>query len=172
MEISQLLKDKRKQLNMTQADLAKSLYVSVRSISNWETGKTTPDIDSLIQLAKLYGISLDDLLLNNSKVVNNIKKQAQLSLMNKYLAVTFITFLSFIFILGSTGLYGDLALPVYIVVCIGALGNIFSMVYFLDQINTLENKSEKELFKSSIKWTLLGFIVVIISIIIIVMIKY
>lgn len=51
MEISEILKNKRTELNMTQDDLAKSLYVSKRSITNWETGRTTPDIDSLIRLS-------------------------------------------------------------------------------------------------------------------------
>jgi len=157
---------------MTQADLAESLYVSKRSITNWETGRTTPDIDSLIRLAKLYDISLDDLLLNNYKVVKNIKEHAKLTSMNKYLTTTFITFLAFFFIISTTGLYGNLAKPVLIAAYIGVLTNAFAMVYFLDQINKLENKSQKELAVSALKWTLLGIILVQISIIIIVMIKF
>lgn len=172
MEISEILKNKRTELNMTQDDLAKSLYVSKRSITNWETGRTTPDIDSLIRLSKLYDISLDDLLLNNSKAVKSIKNQAKLNSMNTYLAFTFITFLAFIFILATTGLYGDLAKPVLAVAYIGGFANTAAMVYFLDQINKLENKSEKQLLFSALKWTLLGFTIVIVSIIIIVMTTY
>ncbi|WP_125588431.1 helix-turn-helix domain-containing protein [Companilactobacillus jidongensis] len=172
MEISKILKNKRTELDMTQGDLAKSLYVSKRSITNWETGRTTPDIDSLIRLSKLYDISLDDLLLNNKNAVDNVKKQAQLKLMNIYLAATFITLLAFLFILGTTGLYGDLSKPVYVITWIGAISNNIAMVYFLDQINKLENKSEKQLLLSALKWTLLGLTIVILSIIIIIMIKY
>ncbi|APX71499.1 helix-turn-helix domain-containing protein [Companilactobacillus allii] len=172
MEISKIVKNKRNELNLTQNDLAKSLYVSKRSITNWETGKTTPDIDTLVRLAKLYDISLDDLLLDNKKAVNNIKKQAKLALLNKHLIATVITFVALLFTLSTTGLFGDLAKPVFTAIYIGALANIVSMVYFLDEINKLEDKSEQDLEKSAIKWTFLGFISVILSIIIIVMIKY
>lgn len=172
MEISDLLKNKRKEMNLTQEELAKSLYVSKRSITNWETGKNTPDIDSLISLAKLYDISLDDLLLNNSIVVSNIKKQIQLKTMYKYLMCTFITFLAFFFIISTTGLYGNLAKPVYYSALIGGGSNVFAIVYFLDKINKLENKSESDLIKSTVKWILGGIIMVIISIIMIIMVKY
>jgi len=169
MEISEILKEKRAELNMTQDELAKSLYVSKRSITNWETGRTTPDIDSLIRLAKLYDISLDDLLLDNKKAVNNIKNQAKLKSMNKYLIATVITFLAFIFILGTTGLYGELAKPVLIAAYIGGFANVGAMVYFLDQINGLENKSENELIKSSLKWMAIGVSLILVGIIAIIL---
>jgi len=87
-------------------------------------------------------------------------------------STTFITFLAFFFIISTTGLYGNLAKPVLIAAYIGVLTNAFAMVYFLDQINKLENKSQKELAVSALKWTLLGITLVQISIIIIVMIKF
>lgn len=49
-----------------------------KTISNWETGKTTPDIDSLIRLANFFYLSLDNLLLEGSEVVENIKNDAEL----------------------------------------------------------------------------------------------
>lgn len=172
MDISEIIKNKRNELSITQNDLAQSLYVSKRSITNWETGKTTPDIDTLVRLAKLYDISLDDLLLDNKEAVNNIKKQARLTLLNRYLLATFITFIAFFFILSTTGLFGDLAKPVLVATYIGAFANIVSMVYFLSEINKLEDKSEKDLVKDAIKWTFLGITLVILSIILIVMAKY
>ncbi|WP_158080221.1 hypothetical protein [Vagococcus martis] len=39
-----------------------------------KTGKTTPDIDSLIRLSALFDLSLDNLLLEGSDIVENIKK--------------------------------------------------------------------------------------------------
>ncbi|MGF2143557.1 helix-turn-helix domain-containing protein [Vagococcus fluvialis] len=50
MENNKLLKQKRIENKMTQEELDEELYVSSKTISNWETGKTTPDLDSLIRL--------------------------------------------------------------------------------------------------------------------------
>ncbi|MDM7545323.1 helix-turn-helix transcriptional regulator, partial [Lactococcus lactis] len=43
---------------VTNVELANQLLVSSKTISNWETGKTTPDIDNLIRIASLFQISL------------------------------------------------------------------------------------------------------------------
>lgn len=47
---------------MTQSDVAERLGVSFQAVSLWERGETTPEIDKLEDLAKLYQISLDWLL--------------------------------------------------------------------------------------------------------------
>ncbi|MCT4488707.1 helix-turn-helix transcriptional regulator [Levilactobacillus parabrevis] len=52
----------RKQQHLTQADLAKRLYLSRQTVSNWENGRTYPDIQSLISLANLYHVTVDDLV--------------------------------------------------------------------------------------------------------------
>ncbi|MEG2254447.1 MAG: helix-turn-helix transcriptional regulator [Vagococcus sp.] len=75
MEISQMLKEQRKKYELTQEDLSEKIFVSKKTISNWETGKTTPDIDSLIRLAKLFDLSLDELLLEGSTIVEEMKKK-------------------------------------------------------------------------------------------------
>ena len=48
--------------NMSQLDLADALEVSRQSVSKWETDQTCPDISLLPQLAKLLGVSVDELL--------------------------------------------------------------------------------------------------------------
>lgn len=74
MTISESLKEKRKEYQLTQEQVAEKIFVSRKTISNWETGKTIPDIDSVIRLANLFNLSLDNLLLEGSNVVENIKK--------------------------------------------------------------------------------------------------
>jgi len=74
MIISEMLKEKRSEYGLTQEQLSEKIFVSRKTISNWETDKTTPDIDSLIHLANLFNLSLDNLLLEGSNVVENIKK--------------------------------------------------------------------------------------------------
>lgn len=59
---SEKLSMMRKKANLTQAEVAERLNVSFQAVSQWERGETTPDIDKLPELAKLYGVSTDWLL--------------------------------------------------------------------------------------------------------------
>ena len=52
----------RKEKGLTQEDLAAALGVSGQAVSKWENDQTCPDISLLPQLAKLLGISVDELL--------------------------------------------------------------------------------------------------------------
>ena len=52
----------RKSHNYTQEELAEKLDISRQAISKWETGVTVPDVDVLLKLSKLYGISINDIL--------------------------------------------------------------------------------------------------------------
>ena len=49
----------------------------MKTISNWETNKTTPDIDNVIRISQLFEISLNNLLLEGSNMVENIKKNIE-----------------------------------------------------------------------------------------------
>ena len=62
MEIGSKIKNARIQANFTQEQVAEALSVSRQTISNWETGKTYPDIVSVVKMSDLYNISLDRLL--------------------------------------------------------------------------------------------------------------
>ena len=61
-KIGVLLKELRKEKNLTQAELAEKLGVSNRSISRWENGMTMPDFDLLIELADFYGVDIREIL--------------------------------------------------------------------------------------------------------------
>lgn len=61
MLVGQKLKEQRLQQNETQESIAIKLGVSRQTISNWENGKTLPDIDSLIKLSQIYQLSIDEL---------------------------------------------------------------------------------------------------------------
>lgn len=62
MELGQQLKAHRKELGISQDELAEKIFVSRQSISNWETNKTYPDIHTLLLLAETFGVSLDELI--------------------------------------------------------------------------------------------------------------
>ena len=62
MEFNKKLQELRKSKNLTQEELAKSLFVSRTAISKWESGRGYPGIDSLREIAKFFSVSLDELL--------------------------------------------------------------------------------------------------------------
>lgn len=62
IEIANRLVNLRKSNNLSQEALAEKLGISRQAISKWERAEASPDTDNLILLAKLYGVSLDELL--------------------------------------------------------------------------------------------------------------
>lgn len=62
MTFSERLTNARKEKGFTQSDVAERLNVSFQTVSLWERGETTPEIDKLVDIASLYQVSLDWLL--------------------------------------------------------------------------------------------------------------
>ncbi len=62
MEVKDILLELRKKNNLTQDELAEKAFVTRQAVSRWETGETTPNVDTLKLLSKLYGISINTLL--------------------------------------------------------------------------------------------------------------
>lgn len=60
--------DFRRRLGLSQAELAERLGVSSQAVSKWETAATLPDIDLLLELSKLCGVSINELLEDNSLI--------------------------------------------------------------------------------------------------------
>ena len=52
----------RKAAGMTQAELAEKINYSDKSVSKWESGNGLPDVYTLIQIAELFGVTLNDLV--------------------------------------------------------------------------------------------------------------
>ncbi|MGX7272923.1 helix-turn-helix domain-containing protein [Enterococcus haemoperoxidus] len=74
MTIGEILKEKREQLGYTQKEVAQKLYVSRQTVSNWEIGKTYPDIEKLLNLSDFYGLSLDELIKEDYRMVDKLKR--------------------------------------------------------------------------------------------------
>lgn len=62
MEFNKKLQELRKKQGLTQEQLAESLYVSRTAVSKWESGRGYPNIESLKAIAKLFSVSIDELL--------------------------------------------------------------------------------------------------------------
>lgn len=64
IETANRLVELRRQRGLSQEELSDQLGVSRQAVSKWERAESSPDTDNLIALARLYGISLDELLLH------------------------------------------------------------------------------------------------------------
>ena len=62
MRLAQTIYTLRTQKGMSQGDLADALEVSRQSVSKWETGGATPDLDKLVKMSALFGVTLDELV--------------------------------------------------------------------------------------------------------------
>ena len=60
--INMNLKNLRNHHRLTQEDVAEHLQVSRQAVAKWEKGESMPDIENCIALAKLYNVTLDNLV--------------------------------------------------------------------------------------------------------------
>lgn len=98
MTIGRILTQYRQEARLSQEELADKLFVSRQTISNWETGKTYPDIQSLILLANLYQITVDDLVRGDvsmmKKRVNQVRTRWLLVGIGVLLIATYLALIS------------------------------------------------------------------------------
>lgn len=62
MTLAEKLLALRTEKELSQEDLAEQMEVSRQSVSKWETGQSVPDLDKIIKLADLFGVSVDELV--------------------------------------------------------------------------------------------------------------
>ncbi len=86
MKISQIIREKRKQLGLTQENVAEYLGVSIPAVSKWENGTTYPDIMLLPALARLLRTDLNTLMSFNEEMseieINNVVLKVQSLIQN------------------------------------------------------------------------------------------
>lgn len=69
MKFSERLIKLRKQKGLSQEELGYKLDVTRQTVSKWELGQTTPEMDKLVSLSKFYGITLDELIREEGSTV-------------------------------------------------------------------------------------------------------
>ena len=74
MEIGAMIRTARRKANLSQEQAAETLGVSRQTVSNWENGKSYPDILSVIRMSDLYSVSLDRLLKEEDSVKQTYKE--------------------------------------------------------------------------------------------------
>ena len=75
VDIGKYLSELRKYYGVTQEELAVRVGVTRQAVSKWETGTTIPDIEILMNLSEIYGISINDIIKAD---LTNIKFQKEI----------------------------------------------------------------------------------------------
>ncbi len=117
--ISQNLVQLRTKARLTQAQLADMLNYSDKAVSKWERGESIPDLRVLIQICKIYGITLDDLV-TKKDVAEKAQPKKQITgkrVLIASLSAVFVWFVATVIfvILHSIGVTGTYAWLVFIV---------------------------------------------------------
>ena len=66
-EVANSIKKLRQENQLSQEQLAEQLHVTRQAVSNWENGRTQPDIDTLTQLAGVFDVSIERLIYGKGK---------------------------------------------------------------------------------------------------------
>ncbi|MBR2041365.1 MAG: helix-turn-helix transcriptional regulator [Oscillospiraceae bacterium] len=83
MEIGKQIKKYRTALGLSQDEFADKIFVTRQSVSNWENDKNYPDINSLVLMAEVFGISLDSLVKGDIEIMNEKIKKEDIEYLNK-----------------------------------------------------------------------------------------
>lgn len=77
MEIAAQIRKHRTESGLSQKDLAEKVYVTRQTVSNWENGKSYPDIQSLLLLSQLFSVSVDQLIKGDLETMKkkSVRKQ-------------------------------------------------------------------------------------------------
>ena len=78
MELGEKICHLRKLAGMTQEQLAEKLNIARQTLSKWENGTSMPDVESIVRLSSLFHTSLDELLLEEERHMENEKAQITL----------------------------------------------------------------------------------------------
>lgn len=87
MELGSRIKQYRSTYGWNQDDLAEKIYVTRQTISNWENDKSYPDLQSLLLLGSLFGVSLDQLVKGDIEIMQKAIDQQDIRAVNRNAAL-------------------------------------------------------------------------------------
>ncbi len=81
IKIGKFIAERRKEYNLTQAQLAEKLNITDRAVSKWERGKSLPDSSIMLQLCSLLQITVNDLLSGEVVAMENRNEELEKTLL-------------------------------------------------------------------------------------------
>ena len=82
IRIGKFIAERRKELNLTQMQLAEKLGITDRAVSKWENGKAMPDSSIMLELCEILQISVNDLLHGEVITMENYNKELENTLVD------------------------------------------------------------------------------------------
>lgn len=104
MKFNEKLIELRKKAGLSQEELGYKLNVTRQTISKWELGQTTPEMDKLIEISRIFGISVDDLLDETKEVKTESQKIVNNKSRKKTIIIIVSIVLAIIILLGILGM--------------------------------------------------------------------
>ncbi len=145
----------RKSANMTQAELAEKLSYTDKAVSKWERGESIPDVLVLKQLADLFQVRVDDLLVEydenqpipSAPISSNVRNHGFITGMS-VLLVWLIATLLFVIFESATTIHAHWLSFIYAIPATMIVWLIFNSVWF--------NRRRNFLIISLLMWSALG----------------
>ena len=81
IKIGKFIADRRKNVNLTQMQLAEKLNITDRAVSKWETGRSLPDSSIMLELCDVLKITVNDLLSGEVVSMDNYNKELENNLL-------------------------------------------------------------------------------------------
>ena len=108
MNFSERLIKLRKIQGLSQEELGEKLNVTRQTVSKWELGQTTPEMSKLVEMSKLFGVTLDELTDNeniDNENIENLNKEENHNKRNIIIVILLVSILIALVILGVNKIY-------------------------------------------------------------------
>ena len=128
MEVGEKLRERRNTLHMTQDEVAEALGVTRQAISNWENGRSYPDIERIIRLSDIYQLSLDELLKGDNKMVHQLQKNTQ---QNRFIKTFSLLLLVNVVLMVGLIFASPLSKIIWVLLFLLLMANTFSIFYLI-----------------------------------------
>lgn len=158
-KISNFIKTKRKELGLTQEELAQKLFVTEKAISRWETGRGTPDISLLIPLSKILKVNVSELLNGENDIeevikYNEINKKTKFNFQFKIIILFYIlsilTFLIYLRFEYDPNIELNYFIRLILIIIASIFIIIGNLIYSNNYVEKLEDKNNIKRFSLSI----------------------
>lgn len=147
MELNAQIKKYRKSLNLSQEELAEKVYVTRQTISNWENGKSYPDIHSLLLLSSLFNVSLDQLIKGDIETMKEMINEQEVKEFNHYGNIYTVHFV--LLILSAAPLFMWLEMYAFI-----PFGIFFAItMYWALKVEKLKKKNDVQTYKEIVAFS-------------------
>lgn len=158
-KISNFIKTKRKELGLTQEELAQKLFVTEKAISRWETGRGTPDISLLIPLAKILKVNVSELLNGENDIEEVIKYDElnkkfkfnfQFKIIILFYILSILTFLIYLRFEYDPNIELNYFIRLFLTIIASIFIIIGNLIYSNNYVEKLEDKNKIKKFSLSI----------------------